>query len=209
MVLPRPLILAIAGLALILMSFLVVQRQRAVSDSPVAAARVPAPADRGPAKAPTSPAKAAPSDKPAADRGPAKAAPGDKPSASRRAPKSPSRPTAARATPAPAEEGVPSRVARALADRKVIAVLFTLDGAADDSATRSALRAVETGGRKRRVAVFSDSIDNVGRYARLVGGLGISQVPSLVIVDTERQARLLEGYVDAGTLRQYVADAQR
>ncbi len=30
-----------------------------------------------------------------------------------------------------------------------------------------------------------------------------------MIVDTKRQAQLLEGYVDSGTLRQYVADAKR
>ena len=104
---------------------------------------------------------------------------------------------------------MPVAVSRALDQGKVIALLFTSEGAADDSATRSALRSIETGAGKGTVAVFSDSISHVGRYSRLVGGLGISQVPSVVIVDTKRQAQLLEGYVDSGTLRQYIADAKR
>ena len=198
MVLPRPLILAVAGLALALMAFTLVQRQRTVADAPAAAERVTPPvaeppaADRPPAKADRDkPGKAPSKDKPAAR------------------PDRPTRPAEAPASSVQAERGVPARVARALSQQKVIALLFTLEGAADDAATRSAVRSLETGGRKGNVAVFVDGISNVGRYVRLVGGLGISQVPSLVIVDTERQAQLIEGYVDAGTLRQYVADAQR
>jgi len=194
MVLPRPLILAIAGLVLLLLSFMVVQRGRTVTDSPAVAQRTPAPVDRQPA------VKAEPKDNPGVRR---EARRPDRPAAASTAPAAPAAPAA------PDRGGVPARAARALEQGRVIAVLFTLEEAADDSATRSALRSLKTGPGKSRVAVFSDSIANVGRYSRLVGGLGISQVPSIVIVDSERQARLLEGYVDAGTLRQSVADAQR
>ena len=193
MVLPRPLILAIAGLVLLLLSFVVVQRGRTVTDSPAVAQRTPAPVDRQPA------VKAEPKDNPGVRR---EARRPDRPAAASTAPAAP-------APAVPDRGGVPARAARALEQGRVIAVLFTLEEGADDSATRSALRSLKTGPGKSRVAVFSDSIANVGRYSRLVGGLGISQVPSIVIVDSERQARLLEGYVDAGTLRQSVADAQR
>lgn len=192
MVLPRPLILAIAGLVLLLLSFVVIQRGRTVTDSPAVAQRTPAPVDRQPA------VKAEPKDNPGVRR---EARRPDRPAST--APAAPAAPAV------PDRGGVPARAARALEQGRVIAVLFTLEEAADDSATRSALRSLKTGPGKSRVAVFSDSIANVGRYSRLVGGLGISQVPSIVIVDSERQARLLEGYVDAGTLRQSVADAQR
>ena len=197
MVLPRPLIIAIAGLALLLMSFVVVQRQRSATDS--VAAPVPATVVDPPATPVSPPAKA--------DRGKA-----GKREPRHKAPARPGRPSRpAKAPPASpqVERGVPAQVARALSQRKVIALLFTLEGAADDSATRSAVRSLENDGRGGNVAVFVDGIGNVGRYTRVVGGLGISQVPSVVIIDAERQAQLLEGYLDAGTLRQYVADAQR
>jgi len=218
MVLPRPLILAIAGLALVLMSSLVVQRQRTVADTPAAPERAStAPAATKPDKAKTP--RPAPRDRagqgsrdanPSRDRKPETTnrrpgATNRKPAGTGRKPGASRRPAE---TGAPLESGVPAGVARALSQRKVIALLFTLEGAADDSATRSALRSLKTGS-KSKVAVFTDSIANVGRYSRLVGSLGISQVPSVVIVDTQREAQLLEGYVDSGTLRQYVADAKR
>ena len=200
MVLPRPLILAVTGLALTLLAFTVVQRQRNSAEPPAAAERVPATVVVPPADVQRAPAKAK------ANRGDAdRAGSGDK--ARTRRNRSSAPPTKAPATPAQAE-GVPARVARALSQRKVIALLFTLEGAADDSATRSAVQSLQTGG-EGKVAVFVDGIGNVGRYSRVVGGLGISQVPSVVIIDAEHQAQLLEGYVDAGTLRQYVADAKR
>lgn len=216
MVLPRPLILAIAGLALVLMSSFVVQRQRTVADPPAApqrASTVPTPSkpDKTPRPAPRDRAGQGSRDtNPSRDRRPEATtrrpdATNRKPAGAGRKPEASSRPAE---TGAPLETGVPAGVARALAQRKVIALLFTLEGAADDSATRSALRSLETGS-KSKVAVFTDSIANVGRYSRLVGSLGISQVPSVVIVDTKREAQLLEGYVDSGTLRQYVADAKR
>jgi hypothetical protein len=38
---------------------------------------------------------------------------------------------------------------------------------------------------------------------------GVTQVPALVIVHGHSGARVLQGYVDANTLRQNVADARR
>ena len=83
-------------------------------------------------------------------------------------------------------------------------VLFR-QGGGDDSATAAAVAAVR---HQKGVSVFSDSIDSLGRYTRLVGGLGISQAPSVVVVGPSRSATLLQGYTDAGTLKQKVLDAR-
>lgn len=100
-------------------------------------------------------------------------------------------------------DGMPMPVVRALADRRVVVLFFT-QRAADDWATKAGIRAVRD---LPGVAAFTDRIDRVGRYRRLVSGLGVSQAPSIVVVQRNLRARLLEGYVDSASLRQFVADA--
>ena len=97
--------------------------------------------------------------------------------------------------------------ARALERGKVVVVLFTQRGA-DDDVTRSAVRELPTK-RSPRVAVFRDRVSNLADYGPLAAGLGISRAPSVVVVDRDRRARVLEGYLDRGTLRQSVRDALR
>lgn len=201
MVLSRPVILAVTGLALVVMAFSVIQRQR-VAPAPAPVADRVTPTEPDPvAGADPRPAKPA---KPGKD-GSAKAKPDRRPGDASKGKPAP----ALAQTPAKAQgrTGIPAAVRRALANRQVTVLLFTSGGAADDAATRTALQSLPKG--KDGAAVFVDGIANVGRYSEIVGTLGISQVPSLVIVDRAQQARLLEGYVDGGTLRQYVADAQR
>ncbi len=82
--------------------------------------------------------------------------------------------------------------------------LFSQSGAADERATRHAVRALK---RRGRLAVFSDRAENLGRYGPLVLGTGISQAPAVVIVGRDREARVLEGFVDRGSLRQHIKDA--
>jgi protein-disulfide isomerase len=41
-----------------------------------------------------------------------------------------------------------------------------------------------------------------------VQDLGVSETPSVVIIDRKGKARLIEGYVDATTLTQAVSDAR-
>jgi thioredoxin-related protein len=48
----------------------------------------------------------------------------------------------------------------------------------------------------------------VDRYGKLVQDLGVSETPSIVIIDSSGKARLIEGYVDSDTLTQAVADAR-
>jgi hypothetical protein len=101
-------------------------------------------------------------------------------------------------------EGLPRRVAAALARRDVVVIAFLSKGG-DDRATREALRAVQG---RRGVTVVVDGIGDVSDYRRVVGGLGINQAPAIAIVRRDGKGELLEGYVDAGTLAQEVVDAR-
>jgi hypothetical protein len=98
----------------------------------------------------------------------------------------------------------PRRFRRALAEKRKV-VLFFSQGAADDKATAEAVRALK---RKGKLLVVQDDVEHVDAYGKLVEQLGIYQAPAIVIVGRSGNARLLEGYVDAGVLAQEVADAR-
>ena len=111
-----------------------------------------------------------------------------------------------RAVPAPVL-GVPLPVRRALARRDVVVLFFFRPGVADDDATRAAVAAAR-GESGAGVAVFTDTVDHLARYRRVVTGVGISESPALVVVDRSRQARLFEGYLDPDSVRQAIRDAE-
>jgi hypothetical protein len=204
MVVSRPFVLVLIGAVLLAATFMATRRP--VDDggsAPVAAQ--PQPAAKPEAK------QAAPAEKPAAAE--------RKPAAEQRAAEK------QREAKAAAEEreinsvieklpavrkgedagnsvGLPIDVARALARDKTV-VLFFSQGASDDDATSKSVRSLRG---NRRVAVFSEDIDKLPNYRRIVDGLGVSAAPSIVIVGGDLKARLLEGYVDAGSLRQHVTD---
>ena len=46
-------------------------------------------------------------------------------------------------------------------------------------------------------------------YRPILSGAGVSQVPALVVAKSGKKAHLLQGFIDARTLRQAVADARR
>jgi hypothetical protein len=48
----------------------------------------------------------------------------------------------------------------------------------------------------------------VDRYGRLLENLGVTQAPAIVIIGRSGKATLYEGYVDADSLVQVVADAR-
>lgn len=105
---------------------------------------------------------------------------------------------------------VPGSVERALEDRKVVIVTFTQGGGADDRATRNRVEELEATGSdsfRDDFAVFTASVEQLADYAALIGDLGISQAPSTVIVAPSGDARVVEGFLDRRSLRQYVADA--
>lgn len=208
MALPRPVLLAILGVAFILAALLATRAvggddgSASVTATPVA---TPRPAPERPGGNPARSEKpAAPSDR--------SSAPIARPPSGRRADgdsRRPARPSAARAEPG-ASAGLPVSLATALADGKVVVLVFSRTRAADDTATRRSVEALERSTRRGgRVVIVRDQIASIGNYRLLVSGLGVSQTPSIVILRADHQPRLLEGFIDEGSLRQHVADALR
>lgn len=178
----RPFVLAVLGALLAVATFASMKSaaDSAAADDTAAAPTVvqPAPSAKTPSKSPPATTPAAPAKPKAAKK---KAAPA-----------------------APAIKGVPPKVAKALAARRTV-VLFFRQPAADDDATAAAVRSLRGA---KNVSVFSAPITKLARYRRVVSGLGVSQAPAVVIVGQDRKARLIEGFVDGGTLRQQVKDAR-
>ena len=194
--LSRPMVFALIGAVLIAATFMVTR----VGAEEEGAGPAPSPSvdtsDPG-AEAPRADARPAP--------GPSRAGTRDAPS---KAVPSPRRSTLGTRPKPPGElSGKALDAARALERGKVVVVLFTQRGA-DDDATRNALRELPRRSSSR-VAVFRDRVDNLADYGPLAAGLGISRAPSVVVVDRDRRARVLEGYLDRGSLRQAVRDALR
>jgi hypothetical protein len=104
-----------------------------------------------------------------------------------------------------AGQGLPADVARALNRGRVVVLFFYEPAASDDQATRAAIRAVRGSGGG--VQLFQNTVSHISEYRRVVGSLGISQSPAMVVIDRNRKAELLQGYLDSGTIRQTVRDA--
>jgi hypothetical protein len=105
---------------------------------------------------------------------------------------------------------MPRDVARALNAHKIVVLFFYEPAASDDQATRAAVRAVRQAARPGSgisVALFQNTVAHISDYRRVVGSLGISQSPAMVVIDRSRKAELLQGYLDSGTIRQTVRDA--
>lgn len=194
MAVPRPVLIAILGMGLMLAALLATRTAGQGGEAEVT--------------------PAAPAQKPAAQAAPkAEANAAEKPAAKKAEPATQA-PEKSRPEPKPAGESakpadspmVPA--ARALASDKVVVLFISRGGAADDTATRGAVESLKREYRGR-VAVFTDGIQNLPLYQPLLAGVGVSQVPSLVIVRPGRRARLIEGYVDKASLRQHVTDALR
>ena len=109
------------------------------------------------------------------------------------------------APPEPRVSDVPPAASKALADGKVVVLLFTEKGAADDAATARQFAVLSQLGSK--VRTFRAGIGDVGRYAGIVAQLGLTQAPSIVIVRPDlRAVPPIEGYVESQYLLQRVKD---
>jgi hypothetical protein len=97
----------------------------------------------------------------------------------------------------------PHRLQSAVRDHRKVVLFFYQPRALDDQATAEAVRSL--GGR---VLVLREKVENADHYGSLVEELGVSQAPSIVLVDRRGEARLLEGFIDAQALAQAVADAR-
>jgi hypothetical protein len=98
------------------------------------------------------------------------------------------------------------KAARAVAQHRKVVIFFASPHGADDRAVGSAVRALDR--ETRDVVVLSDRVGNVDKYGSMVEDLAISQTPAVVVIDRRGTARLIEGYVDAESLVQVVADAR-
>lgn len=110
--------------------------------------------------------------------------------------------------PTPRVEDVPRATSDALADGKVVVLLFAEKGAADDDATARHFSSLSQLGND--VQTFRAGLKDVGRYAGIVADLGVTQAPSIVIVRPDLRALPpIEGYVDSQYLLQRVRDQLR
>ena len=188
MAVPRPVLLALLGLGLLTALFLATRNSQSESVTP-------------PATTPAAPAKPAPA---APGNAKSKAEARQAAPAKKRQPK----PAAAPAKPK-TDPAVPAQVqaaADALAQDKVVVFFFHKPGAADDTGARVAIRSLDG---MKGVEVFKADVAQIGDYRPMLAQLQISQVPATAIVRPGKKAVLLQGFVDAGTLRQNVADALR
>jgi hypothetical protein len=102
---------------------------------------------------------------------------------------------------------LPADVRRAVAHRKVLALLFYDNRSEDDKAVRRALGKADRFGR--RVFVDAHWIKNVAPYQAITRGVDLEQSPTVVVVDRNLKAETLVGFVDAQTIEQAVVDALR
>src|SRR4051812_34911768 len=128
------------------------------------------------------------------------------------------------ATPAPATPPVaipaetlaklPSDVAGALHDHKVLVLGVFADKAKpwrpmadDDRYVRNALR--KTNRYDGAVFVKHVAISNLSTYGPLVNDLHVTQSPSVVVIGSDLKGTVLTGYADRVALNQTIADARR
>jgi hypothetical protein len=200
MTLPRPVLIALLGLALCAAAFLAT---RSANDTGSAVTSTPA-QPVAPAKKPAT-APAHKHSKAAAHRAaPAASKPHIKPAAPvvkpQIAPK-----LAKPAGPATdVKKTLPA--IKALGRGDVVVFFFSRPGAADDTGSREAVKSLRG---EKGVSVFNVGFDDIDTYRPVLSGAAVSQVPAIVIVKAGKAGRLLEGFVDPATLRQNVADARR
>ena len=111
-------------------------------------------------------------------------------------------------------KGLPRKVVRALDNRQVF-VIGVFDTAAkrwhkmatDDRMERRELAKANRYGGK--VAIVTAPVAKISKLHGIVGDLNVTQTPSLVVVDRNRHAVVLEGFVERNAINQAIADARR
>jgi hypothetical protein len=108
---------------------------------------------------------------------------------------------------AAAAGGLPLRVLRAIADRKVVVLLFWKPKAAEDKAVRKALTGVDR--HKGKVLAHATHVKRIAAYGQITRGADVEQSPTVVVVDRNRKVETLVGFVDRTSIDQAVTDALR
>ncbi len=201
MPLSRPVLIAVAGAVLAVAAFLATSASRQEAAAPESnAAELAARAKKANAASKDpAPAKAKKTEDAAAPAKPDVKKAVDTPAKAKAAKPKAAKPAVAKVV------GVPPSVKRALDKKRVVILFFRQPGSADDAAVAGAVSAQR--GRKG-VSVFTDSIARLARYRAVVGALGISQAPAVVIVGRSGEAQVIEGFVDKGSLTQQVVDSK-
>ena len=99
----------------------------------------------------------------------------------------------------------PRKAARAVHSGRKVVIFFRNPRGLDDQAVARSVRAMQA---SSSAVVLTDHVDAVERYGKLVEDLGVSQTPSVVLIDSAGNARLIEGFIDASSLTQAAADAR-
>lgn len=204
MAVPRPVLLAILGLALCVTALVAVRGVGGGEKDSVAPA--PIPTVDGAKAAPTPGARGRARTRPSVEKAaPAPAKPSEK--AGRAAAAKPAQPKLSDAQVADLRNKAEVKsVAKALGQNDVVVLFFSRPGAADDTAARSAVKSLS---HMKGVQVFSPSFENLDAYRSILAGVGVAQVPAIVIAQPGHKAKLVEGYVDRQSLRQQVEDSLR
>jgi hypothetical protein len=204
MAVPRPVLIAILGLALCVTALIAVHGVGSGEEDVVPAALPEAPAT---AQSTPKPAKAKRTDAtPAKEERAAKPKDNVKPDASSLNKSGERAAKIVKPKLSAAQVTLAKVSADIAAGDRVVVLFFSKTGAADDTGTRSAVRSIRG---MKGVAVYSPNFDDLSDYRPVLAGTGVSQVPSIVIVKPGQKAELFEGYVDAKSLRQQVTDALR
>jgi hypothetical protein len=107
--------------------------------------------------------------------------------------------------------GVPNtnahaKAERAVADKRKVVIFFENHKGLDDRVVEQSVRSLDR--RTKSVVVLTDDVRNVDRYGSMVEDLGVNQAPAIVVIGRSGKASLIEGYIDAESLVQVVADAR-
>jgi hypothetical protein len=98
-----------------------------------------------------------------------------------------------------------SQITNAITSHKVVAVLFYNDAAADDQAVDKELASVPThGGRVVKAAVPLSALTSFGIITQQIP---VVTAPTLVLIDSSRQATEITGFADTLEITQRVDDA--
>jgi len=95
---------------------------------------------------------------------------------------------------------------RAVADKRKVVIFFENHKGLDDRAVEQSVRSLDR--RTKSVVVLTDDVRNVDRYGSMVEDLGVNQAPAIVVIGRSGKASLIEGFIDAESLVQVVADAR-
>jgi hypothetical protein len=92
-----------------------------------------------------------------------------------------------------------------LSQHKVLAILFFNPAAADDQAVKHELDAIPARGGK--VVKLAVPLSEITRYPVITNQVQVTESPTLVLIDGQRKADMLTGYLDQFELAQRVSDA--